>query len=81
MRTRRRKALYISFFAIALFLGLNALVPPLVYYAEPIHGRVTDAETLQPIAGAIVGARWVLQMWGIGERDSIRGVQTITDLQ
>jgi len=79
MRPAGRRTLYVVATIIALFLGLNALVAPLVYYAKPFHGRVVDARTHEPIAGAIVGARWVLQMWGIGERDSIREAQTVTD--
>jgi hypothetical protein len=75
-----RRAVYIGLVVIALFLGLNALVAPLVYYAKPIHGRVIDAQTRRPVQGAIIGALWVLQMWGIGERDSIREAQTVTDL-
>jgi hypothetical protein len=79
MRPAARKTLYVVAAIIALFLGLNALVAPLVYYAKPFHGRVVDAWTHEPIAGAIIGARWVLWMLWIGNRDSIRDFQTITD--
>lgn len=39
----------------------------LTYSAGPTHGTVLDAETKQPIAGAIVVAQWVLEggmHWG-----------------
>ncbi len=74
-----RKAVYVGLFVVALILGLNALVAPLVYYAKPFHGRVIDAQSLEPIPGVIVAARWVLWMVWIGNRDSIREAQTVTD--
>ncbi len=80
MKVIRRRAASIGLIVVALLLGLNALVAPLVYYAKPIHGRVVDGWTHEPIAGAVVGARWVLWMLWIGNRDSIREAQTVTDL-
>jgi hypothetical protein len=75
-----RKALYFALAILGLILGANALVAPLVYYAEPFHGRVIDAQTLEPIPGAIVGARWVLWVIWVGNREVLSEAQTVTDL-
>ena len=58
MTSRKKIALYAIACAILLFVGCNALIAPLVYFAKPFGGRVIDKETgtieLRPVAIA----RW-----------------------
>jgi hypothetical protein len=59
-----------------------ALAPP-VYWAEPIRGRVVDADSGEPISGAVVIADWKLYCGGIGHgghRDSLLVQSTLTDV-
>jgi hypothetical protein len=56
-------------FVLLLLSGLCSLLAcatPLTYSAKEIHGQIVDAETGQPIEGAIVVAQWVLSHIGSG---------------
>lgn len=53
-----------------------------IYIAEPIDARVVDAETGQPIKGAVVTANWQLVAGGLdGERarGQLEVMETVTD--
>ena len=55
-------------FVLLLLIAISSLAcaTPLTYSAKEIHGQVADAETGQPIDGAIVVAQWVLSHIGSG---------------
>jgi len=72
--------------ACALFLGtifsLAACATPAFYSAKEIHGQIVDAETGQPIEGAVVVGQWVLFHIGIGHgghKSRIHIHETVTD--
>jgi hypothetical protein len=46
---------------IAQLASASACAAPEMYTAEPIRGRVVDAETREPLAGVIVVAEWQLE--------------------
>ena len=62
------------------FLGLSVLAllcvidgcTPLYYIAEPIEGRVIDADSGAPIEGAVVVALWIFRIKGLGMGDGRR---------
>jgi hypothetical protein len=69
----------LSVFVVTL-LPLQACAIPLTYSAKPIEGRVVDAETKAPIAGAVIVADWVLMVAGGGDRvRSLQTIETVTD--
>lgn len=49
-----------------VLMALPACTTPLTYSAREIRGQIVDAETGQPIEGAVVVAQWVLFEGGIG---------------
>lgn len=51
---------------LALMAVLPACATPLTYSAKEVRGQIVDAETGDPIKGAIVVAQWVLFHVGIG---------------
>lgn len=52
---------------------------PAIYYARPTRGTVLDAETHQPIEGAVVVAQWKL-IWGArGEERRFELAEATTD--
>ena len=70
-----------------LMLGLTTLstacvlAPPL-YWAESISGRVVDADSGEPIEGAVVVADWLLYSGGMGHggvRDSLFAEEALTN--
>ncbi len=66
---------------LAVALSSCVFAPPL-YWAEAIHARVIDAETGQPVEGAVVVADWKLYGGGIGHgghRESLFVEETTTD--
>lgn len=73
--------------SFALVLALVALaagcvLAPPVYWGREIRGRVVDADTGEPIEGAVVVADWKLYSggWGHGGHgDSLRKEETLTD--
>jgi hypothetical protein len=52
--------------SILLMLALPACATPMAYSAKEIRGQIVDAETNQPIEGAIIVAQWVLFHIGPG---------------
>src|SRR5262245_43573633 len=55
---------------------------PPIYWGDAIHGRVVDAETGEPIQGAIVISNWQLLRGGIGHgghNGSLLVHETVTD--
>ena len=69
-------------FLLAAALPACAFAPPL-YWAQAIHARVVDADTGEPIEGAVVVADWKLYGGGIGHgghRDSLLVEETVTDV-
>ncbi len=54
-----------NYFLVLLLLGatfsLSACAGPVTYSAEPIEVQIVDAETMQPLEGAVVVAHWVLE--------------------
>jgi hypothetical protein len=46
---------------LALGASCASVSAPVMYSAGPTYGTVVDAETKQPIAGAVVVAQWVLE--------------------
>ena len=46
---------------VAQLASASACASPEMYTAEPIRGRVVDAETQEPLAGVIVVAEWQLE--------------------
>lgn len=65
---------------IAILCSACLLGPP-VYMAEPIEGRVVDAETGQPIEGAVVVATWRTLRLGVDthEGPTLKVLETTTD--
>ncbi|MBI1814844.1 MAG: carboxypeptidase regulatory-like domain-containing protein [Deltaproteobacteria bacterium] len=64
-----------------IVLGFNGCAPP-VYVAKSIRGRVVDAETQQPIEGAVVVADWILltNVVGFGKHDQRMKIsEAVTD--
>lgn len=65
-----------------LMLALPACATPLTYSAKEIHGQIVDAETNQPIEGAVIVAQWILFEMGIGHgghKSRIHIHETVTD--
>lgn len=80
--TWRAKKLVFAGLAVLAVVGLNALVAPLVYFAKPIHGRVVDAVTGQPIVGAVVVAEWIPYALIFVDRSTpMQVLETVTDAQ
>ena len=71
-------------FGVATFglLSLGGCAPP-IYFAKATHGTIVDAETKQPIAGAVVYANWDLfdELWGGGSHgvQSLQVTEVVTD--
>lgn len=68
--------------AVVLPLFLAACATPLVYSAREIRGQIVDAETRQPIEGAVVVAQWVLFEMGPGSgghKGRLHIHETVTD--
>lgn len=61
----KRNLLFALQLLCALFT-LSACATPLTYSAKEIRSQIVDAETGQPIEGAIVVAQWVLSHVGSG---------------
>ncbi len=77
----KRNLLFVFSLLSALF-ALSACATPLTYSAEEIHGQIVDAETGQPIEGAVVVAQWVLFEGGIGHgghKGRLHIYETVTD--
>ena len=49
------------------------------YSAQPIHGRVVDAATGQPLDGVIVVAQWILDVIADGGQPRLQVLETVTD--
>jgi hypothetical protein len=64
MRTARM--FYLTMLAIVLACETLACAGPLTYSATQIKGRVVDADSGEPIEGAVVVAQWVLFNIGPG---------------
>lgn len=83
MTAHVRKALRFGLAAL-VFLSLGGCAPP-IYFAKATHGTVVDAETKQPIAGAVIVANWDL-LYELSGEDShgVRSMQiteVVTDKQ
>jgi hypothetical protein len=64
-----------------ILLGFNGCAPP-VYFAKSIRGTVIDAETQQPIEGAVVVADWILltNILGFAQHDThLKVEEAVTD--
>jgi hypothetical protein len=63
-------------------LSLGGCAPP-IYFARATHGTVIDAETKQPIVGAVIIANWDLfhELWGGGSHGvkSMQITEVVTD--
>jgi hypothetical protein len=65
---------------LCLVGSLPACATPLTYSAKEIHGQIVDAETGQPMEGAIIVAQWVLSNIGSGGYGArIHIHETVTD--
>lgn len=70
---------------LALTLGVLTLAgcAPPIYFAKATHGTVIDAETKQPIAGAVIVANWDLfdELYGGGSHGvrSLQITEVVTD--
>jgi hypothetical protein len=65
----------------AALLGMSACAPP-VYFAKSTHGTVVDADTGQPVAGAVVVAQWIYYAGFImdgGHGPRLKVMETTTD--
>jgi hypothetical protein len=70
-----------SLLLFTVMLSSCVLAPP-VYWAGVIHARVMDADTGQPVEGAVVVADWKLYGGGIGHgghHKSLFVEETVTD--
>jgi len=72
----RRRWFFLFWFCVAL-IGCHRLLGPFTYYSEPIHGRVIDEETGQPLPGVVVLADWT--MVGYGGDVVLHTSETTTD--
>jgi hypothetical protein len=83
VKTRRRRIIVGIIILMLALVGLSQCVwAPPVYWGESIHGRVIDADTGEPIDGAVVMADWKLYGGGIGHgghRQSLLVQDTVTD--
>ncbi len=81
MTARVFRTLHFGVATLAL-LSLGGCAPP-IYFAKATHGTVIDAETKQPIAGAVVVANWDLfhELWGEGSHGvrSLQITEVVTD--
>lgn len=69
-------------FILACMATSFACSAPMTYSAKKIHGQIVDADTNQPIEGAIVVAQWVLFHIGPGHgghKSRIHIHETVTD--
>lgn len=48
--------------ALLLVLVLSRMWAPPVYFGESVSGRIVDAKSMEPIAGAVVVAQWRLHV-------------------
>lgn len=67
---------------LSIVFALSACATPLTYSAKEIHGQIVDAETDQPIEGAVIVAQWILFQMGIGHgghKGRIHIHETVTD--
>ncbi len=67
---------------VCLIGAMSACATPLTYSAKDIRSQIVDAETNQPIEGAIIVAQWVLFHIGIGHgghKSRIHIHETVTD--
>jgi hypothetical protein len=66
---------------VAAVLPDAAMAQPAAYSAEPIRGRVVDAETRQPLEGVHVVAQWILQTGILHGRtvERLHILETVTD--
>ena len=82
MRLMSRRVLA-TLIVLSLGLGLSTCVwAPPFYWGEAIHCRVVDADTGEPIEGAVAVADWKLYGGGIGHgghRSSLLVQATVTD--
>lgn len=79
MKSKWKKRLLI---AAVVLLPLWVFSGPPLYWAKEIRGRVVDAETGAPVAGAVVVARWVLFWPGPahgGHGGALNTVEVTTD--
>lgn len=70
------------FLLLGFLSTLPACATPLMYSAKEIRGRIVDAETNQPIGGAVIVAQWILFEMGIGHgghKSRIHIHETVTD--
>jgi hypothetical protein len=70
------------FFILVCVVISPACSAPLTYSAKEIHGQIVDAETNQPVEGAVVVAQWVLFHIGPGHgghKSRIHIHETVTD--
>lgn len=75
----KRNLLFVLSLLSALFV-LSACATPLTYSAEEIRGQIVDAETGQPIEGAVAVAQWVLSHIGSGHYGKRLHIhETVTD--
>jgi hypothetical protein len=72
----RRRWFFLFWFCVAL-IGCHRLLGPFTYYSDPIHGRVIDEETGQPLPGVVVLADWT--MVGYGGDAVLHTAETMTD--
>src|SRR5262245_4187710 len=84
VRRRRRIAVALgALVSAAVAMGPRpAASQPDAYSAAPIHGRVVDAETQQPLAGVHVVAQWILNTGILLHAETIQRfhiLETVTD--
>ena len=82
-RKHRKKIRVIYFLFVTLFL-MSLSGYSFFYIAADVDGRVVDAETGEPVSGAVVLGMWQLQsvyVWGnINNREVIHLVEATTDV-
>jgi hypothetical protein len=83
MTARVRTVLQFGVATLGL-LSLGGCAPP-IYFAKATHGTIIDAETKQPIAGAVIIANWDLydELWGGGSHgvQSMQITEVVTDTE
>jgi len=81
MNIRAYRWASLGLFVTSLLSTLSWAQPPM-YSAKEIRGQVVDAETGQPIEGAVIVAQWILFVGGIGHgghNQTLHIAEVITD--
>lgn len=74
--------LMIALTSLCLFAGALPACASLMYTAEPMEARIIDADTKQPLEGAVVVAHWQLERGSVGgsyPAGQLMVMETVTD--